>query len=97
MASRSGGPSVVCSTSLSGRGSCWEVNSSGPSGIEAPKENRRARLPYSASTSGNSRMSCRPGGCALVSMLSTPFLNGVPNIPIEDQNYELLLDLQHYP
>src|SRR5919107_1979526 len=60
----------ICSSSLSGRGSCLEVNASGPSGSEAPKEKRRARLPNSASTSGNSRMSCRPAGCALVSMIS---------------------------
>src|ERR671912_2023619 len=58
----------ICSSSESGRGSCLEVNASGPSGSEAPKENRRARLPNSASTNGNSRTSCRPDGCALVSM-----------------------------
>src|ERR671921_1646279 len=58
----------ICSNSVSGRGSCREANASGPSGIEAPRENRRARLPNSASTNGNSRTSCRPGGCALVSM-----------------------------
>src|SRR5215208_235417 len=62
----------ICSSSESGRGSCLEVNASGPSGSEAPKENRRARLPNSASTNGNSRTSCRPNGCALVSMIS-PF------------------------
>src|SRR5215210_2067027 len=62
----------ICSSSESGRGSCLEVNASGPSGSEAPKENRRARLPNSASTNGNSSTSCRPAGCALVSMIS-PF------------------------
>ena len=35
----------ICPSSLSGGGSCWDVNASGQSGIEAPKENRRVRLP----------------------------------------------------
>src|SRR5919107_4132002 len=60
----------ICSSSVSGRGSCLEVNASGPSGSEAPKENRRARLPNSASNNGNSSTSCRPRGCASVSMFS---------------------------
>src|ERR671921_830120 len=68
----------ICSSSESGTGSCLEVNASGPSGIEAPKENLRARLPNSASTNGNLRTSCRPGGCAQVSMIS-PF--PIPSAP----------------
>jgi hypothetical protein len=46
-----------CSISLRGRGSCFDLNESTPSGISAPTQNLLARLPAIASDRGNFRNS----------------------------------------